>query len=434
MTTPPTGPSPHVADAATDLLAPTARDPMRPPAVAPRFALPTRWRTPLMLLMLMAVAMQLAHQTWFTLLNNFAIQEVNFTGREIGILQSIREIPGFLAFAAVFLLFLMREQTLAIISLALLGIGVAATGYLPSEYGFYATCLLMSVGFHYYETVQQSLALQWLPKATAPADLGKILAAGSFAALACYALIYLTWTALGLDFAEVYLISGGATLLLVAFIALNFPTFPQEVKQRREVVLRSRYWLYYSLTFLAGARRQIFMVFAGFMMVEKFGFSVAAITTLFLANHLFNMLLAPHIGRMIVWIGERNALVIEYIGLIGVFTAYAFVSDPWIAAGLYILDHAFFAMSIAMKTYFQKIGDPADMAPTAAVAFTINHIAAVFLPVMLGFIWLTNPAAVFLLGAAMAAGSLILSCMIPRHPEPGREVVWSRGPVPQASE
>jgi len=121
---------------------------------------------------------------------------------------------------------------------------------------------------------------------------------------------------------------------------------------------------------------------------------------------------------------ERRTLTIEYTGLILIFTAYAFVPNVWVAVGLYIVDHAFFAMAIAMKTYFQKIADPADIAPTAGVAFTINHIAAVFIPVLFGLIWLWSPAAVFLAGAAIAVISLGLAQLIPYSPKEGTEFRW----------
>ena len=107
-----------------------------------------------------------------------------------------------------------------------------------------------------------------------------------------------------------------------------------------------------------------------------------------------------------------------------VFFTYAYVQDHKVAAALYVIDHLFFAMAIAQMTYFQKIGDPADMASTASVAFTINHIAAVFLPVVLGGVWLVWPGAVFLIGAGMAVISLILSLNVPRHPEPGNKTVF----------
>lgn len=380
------------------------------------------WRTPLLLLMIMAGAMQLSFAAWWNLMNNFAVHELGFTGREIGIQQSIREIPGLLAFTAVYLLLAMREQTLAYVSLVLLGIGVAATGYFPTLWGFYLTTLVMSVGFHYYETMNQSLSLQWLPKEKAAAGMGKILSVGAAAQLVAYGLIFVAWTTFALDFTTVFLVAGLLTLVVVAGLVLVFPQFREGVPQRKTLVLRKRYWLYYALTFMGGARRQIFVVFAGFLMVERFGYDVHEVAALFLINGAFNMALAPTIGAWIGRVGEKTALTVEYVGLIGVFATYAFVTDPVLAGALYVIDHAFFAIAIAMKTYFQKIADPADIAPTAGVAFTINHIAAVFIPAGFGLIWLVSPAAVFLIGAGMACISLVLARLVPEEPREGNEV------------
>ena len=374
------------------------------------------WRSPEAFMILLAVAMPLSFSTWMALINNFAIERAAFTGVEIGILQSLREIPGFLAFAVVFLLLLMREQTLALVSLLLLGIGTAITGALPSVVGLYATTVLMSLGFHYYETVRQSLALQWIDKKEAPHFLGQLIAVGSFSGLVSFTLIWLAIDLGGLDMVWVYVIGGGLTIGVTLLCWAAFPRFPEKVEQHKTLFLRGRYWLYYLITFMAGARRQIFVVFAGFLMVEKFGFSVSAITLMFLVNGGLNMYLAPKIGKLIAHWGERRALTFEYIGLIGVFLTYAFVDTAWLAVVLYIIDHMFFSMAIAIKTYFQKIADPADMAAQAGVAFSINHIAAVVIPAAFGFLWLLSPSYVFLAGAAMSVLSLVLVRLIPENP------------------
>nr|WP_321460024.1 MFS transporter [uncultured Cohaesibacter sp.] len=389
------------------------------------------WRTPFVLLMLMAAANQLGFASWNNLLNNFAINEVGFTGREIGIQQSIREIPGFLAFTAIFVLLIMREQTMALLALAFLGVGVAMTGFLPTIYGLYFSTIIMSIGFHYYETANQSLSLQWLPKDKAPAMMGRILSVAATAQLIAYGVIFIAWKTLHLSYETVFLIGGSMTIIMIIALSLLFPQFEAPNPQRKKLILRQRYWLYYALTFMGGARRQIFTVFAGFMMVEKFGYHVDEIAALFFINCLFNMIFAPQIGRFIGRFGERRMMSIEYVGLFVIFTAYAFVSSPWVAAALYVADNAFFAMAIAMKTYFQKIADPADIAPTAAVAFTINHIAAIVIPASFGLIWLISPAAVFLLGSCMAAISFILSRFVPRHPQEGQEWVGKTPTVPQ---
>ena len=381
------------------------------------------WQTPTNLLVIMSVAMTFAFATWMALLNNFVIERAYFTGKEIGILQSIREIPGFLAFTAVFLLLIVKEQAFAYISLALLGVGVAISGYFPSAVGLYLTTFLMSVGFHYYETVKQSLSLQWLSIEEAPSVLGKLIAVSSLASLIVYAFLWIAQSYFSFSYETIYLLGGGSCLCLSLIMWLSFPTFKSVTPQRKHLILRKRYWLYYALTFMGGARRQIFTVFAGFLMVEKFGYSVSNIAALFLINHLFNWCFAGKIGHIVGKIGERRALTFEYCGLFLVFTAYAFVDNAVWAGVLYILDHLFFSLAIAIKTYFQKIADPADMASTAGVAFTINHIAAVFIPVSFGLVWLVSPAMVFLMGSGMALLSLLLARNIPSKPEAGNEVV-----------
>ena len=360
------------------------------------------------------------------MLNNFVVERAGFTGVEIGILQSLREVPGFLAFTTVFVLLILKEQTFAVIALALLGIGVALTGFFPSAIGLYLTTILMSTGFHYFEVVKQSLSLQWYRKADTPRALGKLISVGSITSLVVYATLWVLLAPIGLDYVWIYLFAGGLSCCLAIFMSLGFPHFRAEYEQTNSLVLKKRYWLFYALQFFSGARRQIFMVFAAFLMVEKFGYSAAQVTTLFLINYVFNWLFAERIGSLIGRIGERSALTIEYIGLVVVFTAYAFVENPYIAAGLYVIDHMFFALAIAIQTYFQKIADPEDIASTAGVSFTINHIAAVIIPAALGLVWVISHSAVFLVGTGFAVCSLVLSQNIPYRPVEGNEVNWGR--------
>ncbi|KMK68143.1 MFS transporter [Puniceibacterium sp. IMCC21224] len=395
------------------------------------------WRRPVTLLFLMAIAMPLSFATWSALLNNFVVSAAGFDGSDIGLLHTVREIPGFLAVGVIAIIIFVHEQTLALVSLALLGVATAVTAWFPHMAGILTITMLSSIGFHYYETVNQSLQLQWLSKDRAPKVLGLLVAAASGATLVAYVAIVMAWQAFDLSYNFVYLASGGLTLLIVGWCVFAFPQFEAPNPQIKKMILRRRYWLYYLLQFMAGARRQIFMVFAGFMMVERFGFEVHEVTGLFLINLVVNIIVAPLMGRAVFRYGERNTLIFEYTGLVMVFLAYGgiywFGWGVVLAAALYVIDHIFFALALALKTYFQKIADPGDIAPTAAVAFTINHIAAVFLPVLLGYLWLTSPSAVFILAAAMASVSLLLALLIPRHPAQGNETIFS-GILPAPAE
>lgn len=255
------------------------------------------WKTPQNFLLLISIVVPIAFSSWMALLNNFVIEKANFDGADIGLLQSVREIPGFLAFTVVFVLAFIREQRFMLISLAMLTVGTAITGLFPSLTGLLLTTVLMSTGFHYFETLKQSLSLQWLSKEEAPEMLGKMISVGALASLITYGSIWMMLEQFKLDFAWVYGITGGIGFILVLVMTFGFPEFQTKTQQNKKLVLRKRYWLYYALTFMSGARRQIFTVFAGFLMVEKFGYSAADITLLFLINYLFNFLFAKRIGN-----------------------------------------------------------------------------------------------------------------------------------------
>ncbi len=387
-------------------------------------------KSPFMALVLMRVAMGLVLSTWMLLINNFAVEKAAFNGSDWGAMQSLRELPGFLAFLVVFITLWINEQRLAILSLFLLAIAVMATGFVPNWWGIMITTLLSSIGFHYFEAVYQSLQLQWLDKEEAAQKLGWINGIGSFITFLIYAAVTFLWQPLGWNFLGVFLGAGLLACLLSVHLSVSFPQYETKDIQNKGIILRRRYWLFYLLQFLAGARRQIFIVFAGFMMVEKYGFKVHDMAGLLLATFLVASICGPLVGWMVKVIGERLTLQIEYVGLAVIFGAYmcVYIFDwPfWVAASLYVLDHVFFSMAIAIKTYFQKIADPKDIASTAAVSFTINHIAAVVLPVLLGFVWIISPHLVFGFALVLALCSFTASCLIPQKPRLGTETVFAK--------
>jgi len=356
-------------------------------------------------LIVLTISSTIGLQAWRTLFNNFAVEVVNLEGNHIGMIQSIREIPGFLALLVVYMIIIIKEHRLSVLSIFLLGIGVAATGLLPSYAGLILTTLVMSFGFHYYETTNQSLTLQYFDKNTSPWVFGK---QRSFAAASNIGIgIFIYFLAPIFNYTKIYLIVGGFIIATGIWGFSQNPADKNIIPQRKKMILRKKYWLFYFLTFIAGARRQIFIAFAVFLMVKKFQFTVQEITVLFMINNFVNYFLSPLIGKSIIRFGERKVLSLEYFSLIFIFIAYAFVQSKMLVAVLYILDHIFFNFAIAIRTYFQKVGDPRDIAPSMAVGFTINHIAAVFLPAIGGLLWMVDYRIPFIAGAVLSMASLI---------------------------
>jgi hypothetical protein len=354
-------------------------------------------------------------QAWTTLFNNFAVEVVRLDGDGIGLIQSIREIPGFLALLAIFIIRLIPEHRLSALSILLLGMGIAVTGWFPSLTGLALTTLVMSFGFHYYETTNMSLTLQYFDKYSSPWVFGKLRSISAASSIVVGMFIF--FMAATLEFRHIYTIIGGLIMAMALWGFTRRPSRADIVPQRKKMIFRKRYWLYYFLTFMAGARRQIFIAFSVLLLVQKFGYSVQAVTVLFVINNIINYFLSPTIGRSIIRFGERKVLSLEYASLIVVFLAYAFTDSKWVAGGLYILDHIFFNFGMAINTFFQKVGDPGDVAPTMAVGFTINHIAAVFLPAIGGYFWIIDYRIPFFAGAILAVISLTAVQQIPAIPK-----------------
>jgi len=299
---------------------------------------------------------------------------------------------------------LVKEHRLSALSTLVLGVGLAATGFFPSFIGLLITTLIMSFGFHYYETTNQSLTLQYFDEKTSPWVFGKLRSMAAASNIGIGVFIYLM--AALLNYTQIYLLIGALIVAASIWGLKQDPTDRDIVPQRKKMIFRKKYWLFYFLTFMGGARRQIFMAFAAFLLVKKFQFTIQQVTILFVINNMINYFLSPIIGKSIIRFGERKVLSLEYFSLIFIFLAYATVQSKTLLAVLYIFDHIFFNFAIAIRTYFQKVADPRDIAPSMAVGFTINHIAAVVLPAIGGALWMVDYRIPFVAGAGMAMISL----------------------------
>jgi MFS family permease len=185
--------------------------------------------------------------------------------------------------------------------------------------------------------------------------------------------------------------------------------------QQKKLILKKKYWLFYTLNFLSGARRQIFVVFAVFILVEKYHFPVGHITALFVINNIITYFLSPYVGKAINRFGERTMLSIEYTSLIIIFLGYALIENKNFATGLYLVDNLFFSFSIAINSFFRKNAEPQDIAPSMAVGFTINHISAIILPVIGGLLWTIDWRIPFVAGAFIAISSLVFTQFIAKY-------------------
>lgn len=356
-------------------------------------------------LIILTIASGTGLQAWMILFNNFAVDIAGLNGQQIGVIGSVREIPGLLALLIVYVLLIVREHRLAALAIITVGIGSIVTGFLPSYSGLIISTLIISFGFHYYETTNQSLTLQYFDTHQAPHVFGRLKSLAAAVNIVVGSLVF----CLGyfFEYRTIFIVIGVFVVVIGGWGLFQSPESKDIVVQHRHLVLRRKYSLFYFLTCMAGARRQIFIAFSVFLLVKEFHCSVTQIAALFVANNVINYFLSPLIGRAIVRFGERWVLSLEYGSLIIVFCGYAFANSLIVVMILYIFDHIFFNFAIAIRTYFQKVADPKDIAPSMAVAFTINHIAAVVMPVIGGALWMVDYRIPFITGAVMSLVSLL---------------------------
>ncbi len=361
-------------------------------------------------LLILVICATAGLQGWMALFTNYAKEVVGVNGFQIGISQAVREIPGFLSFLVIYVLFIFKEHRLSAWSVVLLGIGVAMTGFFSSFTGLLMATFIMSIGFHFFETTNKSLTVQYFDTTESPVVFARLRGYGALANIVVGSIIW------GLTFVLPYLYT---FLILGVFISISgaYMLFIDPIKkvvphQEKKLVLKKKYWLYYVLNFLSGARRQIFTVFAIFLLVERYNLGLNIVAGIYVLNYALTYLLNPQISNAIKQYGERIVLSLESASLVVLFIGYAFIDNVWIVVGLYIVDSIFFNFSIGINTYLQKTADPQDLGSSTAVGFTINHISAVVIPIFGGAMWMINWRLPFLVGTGLTLLSLYFTQMI----------------------
>ncbi len=364
-------------------------------------------------LMVLVICASAGLQGWMALFTNFAKEIVGVNGFQIGVTQAVREIPGFLTFLAMYVLLIMREHRLSAWSVVLLGIGIGATGFFTTFPGLLMTTLIMSTGFHYFETTNKSLTVQYFDKNDAPIVFARLRGYGALANIMVGSIVW------ALSFVLPYRFNFLLLGIFISFAGIYMlsknPATEPGLHNQNKLILRRKYWLYYTLNFLSGARRQIFIVFAVFLLVEKYRLSVNTIAGIFVLNYALTYLTNRYISRAINVYGERVVLSLESASLFVLFLGYAFIENVWVAIILYVLDSIFFNFSIGLNTYLQKTADPGDLSQSTAVGFTINHISAVVIPLIGGSLWLLNWQLPFIIGACLTVVSLFFTQKIKTH-------------------
>jgi MFS family permease len=359
----------------------------------------------------------LGFTVWQALFNNFAVEEIGVSATQIGLLQSLRELPGLMGFLLGFLAIRFSEMRIMGLSVLLMGLGLVGTGWASGLGILILGAMITSIGFHWFYPSSNSVVLMGVGKEEAPEVLGRLRSIAAFASVLGTLVVWLFVDGIQIGPLSIapwgyrttfYVIGGVVTA--GSFLALRNGRRRGGLRGKRKVIFRRDYWLYYLLTFMMGSRRHIFSTFAIFMLVQIYGISVRETALLFLANSIVSTLILPQLGKLVARFGERRVLSFNFIGLIVVFLGYAWVPNLPVLYALFILDNIFFGFNLALESYFQKIAHSREeITSNVSMAQTINHVSALVVPILGGILWeQIAPSATFLAGVAIAIISLVL--------------------------
>lgn len=342
---------------------------------------------------------------YFSTFNNFAVEKLNLQAHQLGILESLREMPGFLMVFVAALTMRVAEPILASIALFLIALGMGGYCLVDSVTTLIIFSLVWSVGIHGWMPLMPSMVLSLSEEGRQGRRLGQMNSFGALGTICGMLMVF--FLARTLQFQSIFIVSGLAVAAGAVMVSMISKDIGHAEKPR--FVFKRKYSLYYLLVFLEGCRKQVFITFAIFVLVRQFGAPLRVIALLMMVNNLTNLILAPRVGRLIDRIGEKRVLATCYALLIPVFIGYATIKSPAALYCLYFTDNLFFLGSIGLTTYLHKIAEPADVMPSLTMGVSVNHAAAVIVPIVGGLLWTKLGYPVTFYGGAVIVALSVLA-------------------------
>lgn len=354
----------------------------------------------------LAMALQLG------LNENFLVEQLGVQPLQRGVLESVRELCGVAAIGVLALVAGLAEPVVGAAMLLLLGVGLGAYAFTYEYRWVVAWSLVWSVGFHVWVPLPQAMALALAEPGRAGHRLGQTSAAGA-AGFGAGLGLALGLVLAGVAIRPLYLVAAaGGALGAAACLGIHRRLKTPGPK----FVFRRRYALYYGLSFLEGWRKQIFICFAGFLLVRVHHTPLWGILALWMAVQAIGYVAAPRVGRLIDRVGERRVLVFYFASLAVFFVGYATVPSRPVLYAIFVADNAFFVFAMALTTYVNRIAPKEEHTPTLGMGVAVNHVAAVTMPLVGGVLWdRLGYQWPFLVGAAAAAASVLVALRVPRH-------------------
>jgi len=355
-----------------------------------------------------------------TTFNNYVSDTFNLGADARGILEFPRELPGFLTALFAGLLFFLAETRIAGFSALGVGLGMLGLAFIgPHWAGMLLFLTLWSTGAHLMMPVRSSIAMELATTTQRGRRLGQISATAIAASIVGCAIVWVTMRWLQASYRLIFALGGLAAIAASVFLfAMRLPNAHLE---RPKFIWNHRYWLYYMLAFLFGARKQVFITFGPWVLIRIFHQPAWIFAQLWIVAAVLGVFFQPALGRAIDHFGERAVLLTDSVLILLVCLGYGFahcLPNPIIALGLlyvcFVADNLLFGVNMARDTYLSKIILQKDhLAPTLSLGITINHLVSMSIPTLGGLMWIRyGHSSVFLATAVIAILMGLFSALV----------------------
>lgn len=326
-----------------------------------------------------------------TVVANYFADVLGLSGPQFGYITAIREIPGFLLIFLTALFYRLTLPQLTAGALLLLAVGYGLFGWFSTFWSVAPWVIISSVGYHTWLQTQYALGMSITSEKQAGSILGHISAVNYGGSLAAMIVVLAAFQFNWLDYRSTFVLCGALALVgaaaIIFFPLLRDGQIDTVRMVRTPIVFRREYRFYYLLSLLDGGRQQIFFSFGLWVLVNRYGFTVQLISIMLIAVSLLNAMLGRPIGRMFDRLGEKPMLAAVNVGYVVALGGYALVDNIYVAVACYVIYSVIFPISgIGAATYLRKVAVADEIAPSLAMGLTLQHAAAVVVPLVTGYV------------------------------------------------
>jgi len=342
------------------------------------------------------------------------------------LLEPIREMPGLLMMFIIAAISFLTLGRMGALAMATRAAGLLLLAYLVDGFNpvFLTLMVVVSLGDHIFMPLRNSIGITVAKVGSEGKVIGTMDAMGTVLYMAASLPILFFFSGKDIsDYRILFYLAAGAALL--AGIALFFMRTRRadEVRAKNRLVFKKKFWLYYLISFISGLRKQIFLVFAPWMLVKTFSQPLQTMTLLNIVGALAIFFFNPFMGHLIDKLGERKLLIGGGVVATLIYISYSFLclEDPGNSVVVLILLGLSFADRLSQSTlmgrdvFVKHTADhPNEIMPTLSVGVSMDHIASVASPIFGGLLWTMFGAQyVFMAGAIIGVIYTAMCFLIP---------------------